>query len=470
MSQETQKVYESSRVKLKMGERINYAVSEFGYNSIYIWISAFMTIFCTDYIGVPAASVSLLLLLVRVFDAINDPIIGSVADRTKSKWGRYKPWVAIGGAVMSLLIIALFAAQPGWSTGFKIAYIWVVYILITVASTCCNMPYGALNGVITSDTEERTKLSGVRMVFANIGANFTNLIAATLILFFSGGVTNQAHGYLWAVVVSVVIGLPTIIWSAVKSKERVQPPPEQAEKGNKIPLGTQMKCLLGNKYAIICMLGQFIVGFNAYGKMTIMAYYFTYYAGDFSLYSITGIVGLITGIIGSGWLGPKIYQIFRHKGKAVGWAFAIAGLLFIPMFWLSPKGIGFWVFYALSNLFNTASGGLRYSCDGDNADVAEWKYGVRVDGFLSSFISLMLKAGGAVGPAVLLAWLDGLGYVANQAQNDAVLNALNMSMSWLPAILCIVVGLAFIFFYDLDEKKHGEIIKELERRRGIVSE
>ena len=229
--QETE--YQCTKVKLDFRERINFAISEFGYNSIHIWITAFMAIFFTDYIGVAATSVSLLMLVVRIFDAINDPIIGLLADRTRSKWGRYRPWVAIGGMVMSLLIILLFAAQPTWPMSVKVGWMWVIYILITVASTACNMPYGALNGVITSDTEERTKLSAIRMVFATIGSNFTNLIAATLILLLSG--TNQtgnsARGYslavaaldLWHCSWLVMQGLPRLwylSWQKVIRKWR----------------------------------------------------------------------------------------------------------------------------------------------------------------------------------------------------------------------------------------------------------
>lgn len=370
---------------------------------------------------------------------------------------------------MTILIAVLFAAQPTWSMTMKLVWMWVVYILITVASTACNMPYGAMNGVITSNSEERAKLSGMRMVFANLGSNFTNLIAASLILALSGtGRTeNTAQGYFWAVVISCAIGLPTLIWSAVKSKERVLPPPEQMEKGAKIPIGKQLKCLFGNKYALICLSGQFMVGFLAYGRMTIMAYYFTYYAGDFKLYSITGIVGIITGIVGAGVLCPLLYKVFKHKGRALTVGFGLCAIFFAPMFWLMPQGIWFWVFYALSNLFNSAASALRYSCDGDNADYAEHKYGIRVDGFLSSFVSLMLKAGGAVGPALLLAWLDGLGYAPNVAQNAAVLNALNLSMSLIPAGLCLLCALGYLFIYDLDGDKHAAIVSELERRRGL---
>ena len=111
---------------------------------------------------------------------------------------------------------------------------------------------------------------------------------------------------------------------------------------------------------------------------------------------------------------------------------------------------------------------MRYSCDGDNADFAEYKYGIRVDGFLSAFISLMLKAGGAVGPAILIAWLDALGYVPNMVQNASVLNALNLSMSIIPAVLCVICAIGYLLVYDMDSQKHSEIVNELEKRRGIT--
>lgn len=138
--------YKSSNVMPSLGERISYGVADFGYASAYMWVSSFMTIFFTDYVGVPAASVSALLLVVRIFDAINDPIIGSIADRTKSKYGRYRPWIAVGGTVMCLMIALMFAVQPTWPMGVKIAWMWIVYIMVTVAATCYAMPFNALGG------------------------------------------------------------------------------------------------------------------------------------------------------------------------------------------------------------------------------------------------------------------------------------------------------------------------------------
>lgn len=107
--------------------------------------------------------------------------------------------------------------------------------------------------------------------------------------------------------------------------------------------------------------------------MTIMAYYFTYYAGNFELYSVTGIVGIATGIIGSGFVCPWFYRQFRHKGYALAIGFGLSGLFYIPIFWFIPQQIVFWVFYAFFNLFQTAVSGLRYSCDGDNAYFTEYQ-------------------------------------------------------------------------------------------------
>ena len=127
-----------TNIKLSVKDRINYTIAEFGYNSIYYWISAFMTIFFTDQMGIKAGMVSLLLLVVRIFDGINDPLIGSMADRSKSdRFGnRYTRWVRWGAIGMCTAIFLLFCCQAGWSYNIKCVYMWVIYIMVTVMSTC----------------------------------------------------------------------------------------------------------------------------------------------------------------------------------------------------------------------------------------------------------------------------------------------------------------------------------------------
>ena len=421
--------------------------------------------FLTDQMGIAAGAVSFLTLFVRIFDGINDPIIGSMADRSVDKGkGKYKPWVRWGALAMSLSIIALFAMQASWSYTFKMIYMWVTYLLVTIFSTCCNMPFGALNGVLTSDSGERAKLSGLRMVFANVGASWAGLIAVPLIVFFSGvgdGATQTPRGYLLAVIVCVVIGLPTLFWSSYKVKEVVKPPKHQV----KIPMKKQFSAFFQNKYAIIIALSFFMIGFCAYGKMTVMVFYFTYVCNNAALVSIAATLGLVAAIVGSGFVGSWVFSWLKNKGKCLIFCYGLSGLFAVIGYFLTPGSTLWFITFAISQVMHCAGIGHAYGIVGDTVDVGEYKSGVRVDGFISSFVSLMMKAGGAVGPAVLIAWMGAAGYVPNVVQTATVQNVMNIGMNLITGLCCLLIVI-FNLFFDLTPEKHEKIRLELERRRA----
>lgn len=456
--------YVDANVKLSFVERLNYGLGDFGYNFIYYWISAYMMIFLTDSVGVAAAAVSSLMLVMRLFDAFNDPIIGSMADRTKSKWGRYRPWILIGGIVLGISIVLMFAAKSDWSNTTKLIYMWVIYCLVTVASTCCNMPFGALGGVITSNAGERVKLSGMRMVFANIGLQGCGVIAIPLITAV-GGISADgsytASGYFWAVLITVIIGVPFLVWCACKTQERLQPPPTQTT----IPLNKQFGCLK-NKYILICVLCNLLTGIVMYGKMTMITYYFAYVCGDAGLMTTYSLINLVGAVAGAGIGADIIYKWLKNKGRAgllinvvstIGCAAMYFFLATSPI-WM---GINFIV-----GFFAGVSGAIGYSMIPDAIDVAELQTGVRCDGFLASFVSLALKIGGAIGPALGGAALAAFGYVANTQQSQSVLTMLNASVTLVPAGCAFVQVIAYLF-YDLDDAKHAQIRDELAARRQV---
>ena len=257
-------------VRLTPMKRMYYALGDFGYNFMYYWLSTYLMIYYTDTIGIPAATVSVMMLVVRIFDAFNDPVIGSLADRTNSRWGRYRPWFMLGSIAMACFIVLIFAASPGWQMTSRLLWMWGIYLLLTVASTCSNMPYGALNGCITPDSEDRAKVSGLRMMFANVSSMVTVIIAVPLMIAFSSdGSASSARGYFWAVLITCVLGLPTMIVSCCKTKEVLTPPPTQ----NKIPMNLQMKSLVKNKAVLILIIGQFILGCVLYGRAAMLAAY-----------------------------------------------------------------------------------------------------------------------------------------------------------------------------------------------------
>ncbi len=454
--------FESTSIKLSFKQRFDFAISEYGYNIIMNWVYSFMLIYYTDSIGVPAAAVSAMVLFVRIFDAINDPIIGGWADRSKSKWGRYKPWVGIGGIFMGIFVTLLFGANPAWSSSFKVIYMWGIYVLVTVASTCCNMPYGALNGVLTSDGGERAKLSGLRMMIANMGIATIPIIAPRLIAAISGANKGPeaAYGYTVSVAICAVVGIPLLIYTAVKVKEVVKPMPGQ----NKLPLGLQLKTFFTNKYAVIAALGSFVFGFAAYGRGAVMAYYFTYVANNIGYMAYMGLIGLGCALIGPAFIGPFLFKKFRHKGRSMMINWGVASVFAFTLYFLRPDNFLFWVCYACFQTLMTTGMGISYSIAGDAVDYGEYKLGVRADGFVASFISLLMKAGGAIGPAIMLAIIAAQGYVPNQAQNAAVLNTFNFGISIMLGILGVAILILYAF-YDLSAKKHEEILAELNQRR-----
>jgi sugar (glycoside-pentoside-hexuronide) transporter len=454
-------VYTATNIRLTFRQRLDYTICEFGYNATYVWVSAFMLIFYTDTIGVPAAAVSLLTLVVRIFDAFNDPLIGSLADRTKSRWGRYRPWILCGNVTMCGLMIVLFSAQPGWADNTKLVFMWVVYILVTVASTCGNMPFGAMNGVLTSDGAERAKISGLRMVFANVGGNFTPLIAPVMILAFSGvsGGPEAAPGYFWGVVICAAFSAPLFVYSATHIREVVKPSPKQTS----IPLKKQFAAFFRNRYAILIALGFFVIGFCAYGRMGIITYYFTYVGGDIGLMSIYGILGMICAIIGSGFLSVWLYNLLQHKGRVMMVSGGVGAAFAYLMYFVRPDNVMFWIFFFISQLFFSSASAMAYGIVGDAADVGEYRTGIRVDGFIASFVSLLMKAGGAVGPAVMLAIIAVQGYVPNQEQNPTVLNTLNICVTVVTGI-CLTGMVVLFMFYDMNAKKHSDIRAEIDAR------
>lgn len=454
--------YVDANIKLSVRQRLDYAIAEFGYNFIYFYVSSYLMIYYTDIIGVAASSVSLLVLVMRLFDAFNDPIIGSIADRTRSPWGRYRPWVAAGGLALAVSVVLLFSANPEWSNGTKVAYMWIVYCAVTIASTCCNMPFGAMNGVLTSNATERVKLSGMRMVVANIGLNGAGVVAIPLVVYFSkAGGSQTASGWFWAVLVCCIISVPTLFWTAAKCREVLAPPPTQ----NKLSIASQFKAM-NNKYIYIAIFTNLLTGIIMYGKMSMITYYYKYVCNAENIMTINSVVALVSAVLGAGIVGPKAYSWLKNKGRVAVYINLVNVILYVILYWFPAPHILFFVINFVTGLGAGASGAIGYSLIPDAIDYGELKTGVRCDGFIASFVSLALKIGGAIGPALGGAALTWFGFVANAQQSATVITMLNVSVTIVPAI-CALITLILYLFYDLDDAAHAKIREELAARRKV---
>lgn len=444
-------------------KRFYYALGDFGYNFMYYWLSTYLMIYYTDTIGIPAATVSIMMLVVRIFDAFNDPIIGSLADRTRSRWGRYRPWFMLGSIAMATFITLVFAASPDWSYTVRLAWMWIIYLLLTVASTCSNMPYGALNACITPDSEDRAKVSSLRMMFANTSSMVTVIIAVPLIrVFAADGSSTDARGYFFAVLITCLLGIPTMIVSCWKTKEVVTPPPTQKS----IPMKSQVKSLVKNRPVIVLIIGQFILGSVLYGRAAMLAYYWQYNAGNAGFATVYGWISLVAAIVGTGWLGNMLFHFLKHKGWVCALLNFITAASYLLMYFVTAPATSFWILTFIGSMSFYAYMGVHFGAIGDAVDYGEYISGVRCDGFLSSFVSVANKAGGAVMPAIGAAVLAGMNYVANGTQTPQVLTTINQFVTLIPGILSILNGLLYLI-YPISTDSHKKILSELIRRREI---
>ena len=451
----------STDISIPRRAQINITLGDLGYNLIYYWVTAFITIYYTDIIGVSAFIVSGLLLWVRLFDALNDPLMGMLCDRTRSRWGRYRPWVALGGVLTSIFMIALFNANPEWSSTAKIAYMYIMYILLTIAATICNMSYAAMISVATTNGRTRAELAGKRQLFVNVGNGILGMIAVSAVGKLGGG--NERMGYLFAVIITVVIGLPLLLNSVRVSKEVVTPAAEK-----KAGVRELFACVFGNKCAVVCVGCFLLLGFSSYGKAAMYTYYFKYYVGDYSLYSSYSLVNMIGCVIGAAMVSWLVSKHSKNRGHDCAKSLLISAVFYGFLYVFPAPSAMYYVCIILCGVFHGMSTALMTSAIPDCVDMSEYRYGVRSDGFLSAFMSFCMKTGGAIGPAVLIAVMGQLGYTANGVQNSEVLTVINGSISLLPCVLYIVMAILLFVLYDLDDMKHQHIVNELDkRRRGL---
>lgn len=449
----------STDVIIPRNKQIAISIGDFGYNLIYYWVTAFITIYYTDVIGVKAVIVSGLLLWVRLFDAFNDPLMGIICDRTRSRWGRYRPWVVLGGVLTSIFMICLFNANPAWSNTHKIIYMYIMYILLTIAATICNMSYAAMISVATTNGQTRAELAGKRQLFVNLGTGILGMIAVSAVGRLGGG--NERLGYLFAVIITVFIGLPLLLNSVRVSKEVVTPVSDAKKAGFR----DLIKCAFGNKCSVVCVSCFLILGFSSYGKAAMYTYYFKYYVVDYALYSSYSLVNMIGCVIGAAMVSWLVSRRSNNRGRDCAKTLAASAIFYGLIFFFPPPSLLYYVFVLLCGVFHGMSTALMTSAIPDCVDLSEYRYGIRCDGFINALMSFCMKTGGAIGPAVLVAVMGSLGYTANAAQPQEVLNAINASISLMPCILYVLMALLLFALYDLNDEKHQKIVNALDHKR-----
>lgn len=454
--------------QLKLKEKIGYGFGDFASSMFWKMFSVYLMIFYTDVFGISAAAVGTMFLLTRIWDTANDPIMGILADRTNTRWGKFRPYL-LWGAVPFAVIGVLTFTTPDWSNEAKLVYAYCTYTLMMMAYTAVNVPYGALLGVMSSNSNDRTQLASFRMVFAFVGSIFAFLLIDPLTHFFTNLTDTPDPQTGWMLTISVYGCIAAVLFyfTFAWTKERIKPPVAQENS-----LKADFKDLANNKPWFI-LLGAALATliFNSM-RDGASVYYFKYYIqspewsllgmsfGITTVYLVLGQASNIIGVI----LAQPISKILGKRNTFMYAMFAAATLSCL-FYFLDESHL--YLILILQVCISACAGiifPLLWSMYADIADYAEFKTGRRATGLIFSSSSFAQKMGWTLGGALTGWTLAYFGYVANVDQTEYAKEGLRYMVSFLPAVGAMISAL-FMIFYRLTDDYMKDVNHELSLRR-----
>ena len=451
----------NTKGKVPFISKLAYGFGDVGCNFSWSFVVSFLMIFYTDVFGISMAAVATLMLVSRFWDAFNDPLIGSLSDRTKSRWGRYRPWLLFGAPITALVLLLCFWAHPDMDYTGKIIYMSITYGLLVLGYTCVNLPYGTLCGAMTQNIDERAQINTSRSVAAMIAIGVINIITVPLVKYCGDGTLSSAQGFISVAAIYGLIFTFCHWFCFAKTKEMVKV--EISSKA--VPVSDQLKAVVKNKPFLMAVVGQLLFGFILYGRNADLIYYFKYVEGNEDLFSFFSGVIVVPSIIGAA-LFPLIFKWTGNKGWAASVFSVLMGISMVALYFFSPNEspVLFYIFAVLAQFFFSGFNTAIYAIIPDCVEYGEWKTGIRNDGFQYSFISLANKIGMALGTSLLALVMGWAGYEANVEQSETVKEVIHHAFSTVPGILWIITA-GIMLFYRLGRKEYNKIIEEFENRK-----
>jgi glycoside/pentoside/hexuronide:cation symporter, GPH family len=471
--------------KLSVKEKIGYGFGDFA--SVLFWqsITMNMMFFYTDVFKIAettqAAIVAGTMIMVsRLFDAVIDPVIGMVADRTETRWGKFRPyliWMALPLAISAVLTFT----TPNFSSEGKLIYAYITLFFFMFCYAGINIPYSSLLGVLTPDPTQRTGASSFKFTFAYISGMTVSATSLLLAKYFGNGVDSKDPGG-WQKTI-ILYGLVAIIFFVLTflfTRERVKP-----QKSQKTSVKKDLSDLITNGPWIILLFATITMIMFVASRIGVTNYYFKYYITNYSeithntihynflwwsfnwgfeeVATVFNTLGQGCSIIGA--LLVPLLTIRMGKKNSFLLLFIVALVSTAAFYFLTPQNL---TLIFLLQITGSLSGGplspVIWAMYADTADYSEWKRGRRATGLVFSASAMSQKLGWAVGALFTGAMLSSYGFIADKAQSLEVNNLLIMLMSIIPSAFGLI-SILLIMFYRLDEKTMKNIQVELEQRR-----
>jgi GPH family glycoside/pentoside/hexuronide:cation symporter len=468
----------TTKQKLSVKEKVGYSLGDLSANLVFQTLMMFLLVFYTDVFGISPAAAATVIFVGGILGACFNPVMGAIADRTNTRWGKFRPWV-LWTAVPFGIMAWLTFSTPDLSENGKIAYAFITYFFLVIIYSANNLPYAALSGVMTGDMVERTSLSSYRFVAVMI-AQFTSQVLLLPLVFILGN-GDEPLGFKKAIGIFAIIAVVFFVITFFTTRERITPTTQK-----KTPLKQDLKDLTKNKpwIAIFVMTILIFVSLAMRGGM--LVYYFKEYLSEAQLtdflakmgladskwvedvptfaFSIFNGAGIVAMIIGIGFSKPLAKRIGKRDAFGAGLLLSALSLVFFIFY--SPDSVALVVVTQI--IFGLTYGvtiPLLWAMIADVADFSEWKNHRRATGIIFSAMIFGLKAGLGIGGALGGYILALYGYSADLAeQTTKALFGIRMSVSIFPA-LAFLIAFATLFFYEINKKLEYQIEEDLGKRR-----
>ncbi|MDR1017820.1 MAG: glycoside-pentoside-hexuronide (GPH):cation symporter [Lachnospiraceae bacterium] len=439
-----------------------YGTGNFASQLSWTMVSTYLTVFYTDVFGLGAGAVAVLFLVARIWDGINDPMMGEIMEHTHTRWGRFRPYVVIGAPLLVVFTVLTFTV-PGFSSTGKLIYAYVTYIGLGMVYTMTNVPYQGLPGVMTDKGPKIGRLMTAQMMGMVIGMIALNLFTLPLVKFFGQG--NEKAGYQITASVFAIVALPLFWFCAKQCKEVIT-----VKKEHQVSVKESVKCIVKNKNLMMVLLYTVLNMSGMMGRIAVAVYFYMYVVRDFRFITIFMMMQMIVGAIVMPF-SPRIMEKLGKKATIVLAQILQAGGLLIMAFGPHQNIPFLFVCHIIYGLGYIA-GPCGSTMIVEAVDDVDLKTGVRTDGTAFALNGLGSKIGTAVGSAVGIAVIGAFGYVANAQQTAHAIQGINIGVNIVPAIF-FLLGIIPTLFYSLKDKDVEEIRAKLRKRndeRDAVSE
>lgn len=470
--------------KLSIKEKIGYSLGDLAANLVFQTLMTYLAYFYTDIYGLSPTDSSIIMLVVGLIAAfVFNPVIGVLADRTNTRWGKFRPWILLTAIPLGGVALLAFST-PNFSYHGKVIYAIVTYTLLLVFYASNNLPYSALSGVITGDMKERNSMSAYRFVAVMFAQFFVQVFMLGIIK--SAGNGDKAVGIEKVMTVLAIVGTIMLLITFLTTKERIIPKPEQ-----KSSIKEDLTDLMKNRPWVIMLTlttlvfitlamkgGSYVYYFENYVDKEQLALYIqpilnvlsdlglNYFGTDavsagFGLFNAGGIIFMIVGITLSKTLADKY-----GKRNIFGLFLFVSTLFIMAFYFFPPNSIGLMFFsQILHGFFYGITIPILWAMIADVADYSEWLNNRRATAIIFSAMMVGLKAGLSIGGALTTLFLGYFQYVPNSlTQTETAINGIKLLVSIFPAIP-FLIGVVLLCFYKINKKMEVQMEADLKERR-----